>query len=279
MSTDPPSMRGPISPSGDTLTPAMIESLRRTKPWVRFLSVLGFIAAGFMVLAGLALAVIAMVSEGPEFPGIFGLIVGLLYFLLALLYIFPSLYLSRYATAIGRALRPGPKSSAVEEALGHQKSFWKFAGIMALVMLLLYIPGVMAAIAIPNLLTAMQKSKQKRTMADMRSIATALEAHAVDHNFYPATSSVDDLAALLEPTYIRTFPRVDGWENPFRHEARGCTGSRCQEYFLGSGGKDGAFSEESLQGYERRSGAIENFNDDIVYSNGSFLTYPAATQP
>ncbi|HMC21457.1 MAG TPA: prepilin-type N-terminal cleavage/methylation domain-containing protein, partial [Thermoanaerobaculia bacterium] len=36
--------------------------------------------------------------------------------------------------------------------------------------------GILAAIAIPNLLTAMQRSKQKRTMADMRTIATAWEA-------------------------------------------------------------------------------------------------------
>ena len=33
--------------------------------------------------------------------------------------------------------------------------------------------GILAAIAIPNLLTAMQRSKQKRSMADIRSIATA----------------------------------------------------------------------------------------------------------
>ena len=35
--------------------------------------------------------------------------------------------------------------------------------------------GIFSAIAIPNLLTAMQRSKQKRTMADMRSLATAVE--------------------------------------------------------------------------------------------------------
>jgi prepilin-type N-terminal cleavage/methylation domain-containing protein len=38
--------------------------------------------------------------------------------------------------------------------------------------------GILAAIAIPNLLTAMQRSKQKRTMADMRTIATSWEARA-----------------------------------------------------------------------------------------------------
>src|ERR1051325_11334509 len=36
--------------------------------------------------------------------------------------------------------------------------------------------GILAAIAIPNLLHATQRSKQKRTMADVRSISTAGDA-------------------------------------------------------------------------------------------------------
>src|SRR5437588_4537932 len=46
--------------------------------------------------------------------------------------------------------------------------------------------GILASIAIPNLLTAMQRSKQKRTMADMRTIGTAWEARATDVNRYNA---------------------------------------------------------------------------------------------
>ena len=42
--------------------------------------------------------------------------------------------------------------------------------------------GIIAAIAIPNLLNAIQRGKQKRTMADMRSIATSIEAFSVDNN-------------------------------------------------------------------------------------------------
>src|SRR5512134_435367 len=82
--------------------------------------------------------------------------------------------------------------------------------------------GILAAIAIPNLLTAMQRSKQKRTMADMRSIATAWEAYATDNNSYNAagqsvSSEFDpsafvnmgygELSALLSPTYIRNTPQ------------------------------------------------------------------------
>src|SRR3954469_13050 len=82
--------------------------------------------------------------------------------------------------------------------------------------------GILAAIAIPNLLTAMQRSKQKRTMADMRTIATAWEARATDLNKYNAagaitipTQTVDmgTLGTYLAPTYVKTFPNKDGWGN------------------------------------------------------------------
>ena len=49
--------------------------------------------------------------------------------------------------------------------------------------------GIIVAIAIPNLLNAIQRAKQKRTMADMRAIGTAAEAYAVDNNRYPASAA------------------------------------------------------------------------------------------
>src|SRR5438876_9169402 len=81
--------------------------------------------------------------------------------------------------------------------------------------------GILAAIAIPNLLTAMQRSKQKRTMADMRTIATAWEARATDRKSnrvnarQPSTSSAAAAShdKYLSPTYVKTFPQSDGWAN------------------------------------------------------------------
>src|SRR5450756_69645 len=55
--------------------------------------------------------------------------------------------------------------------------------------------GILAAIAIPNLLTAMQRAKQKRTMADMRTIATAWEARATDVNKYNAAGAITAITA------------------------------------------------------------------------------------
>lgn len=50
--------------------------------------------------------------------------------------------------------------------------------------------AILAAIAVPNFLEAQVRAKVSRVQADMRSMATALEAYAVDHNKYPTRRSL-----------------------------------------------------------------------------------------
>ncbi len=75
--------------------------------------------------------------------------------------------------------------------------------------------GIIAAIAIPNLLNAINRGRQKRTMADIRSIATAMEAYSVDFNFFPKVALSGamgtKLDAYLTPTFIKRLPYNDGW--------------------------------------------------------------------
>src|SRR2546425_5724131 len=77
--------------------------------------------------------------------------------------------------------------------------------------------GIIAAIAIPNLLNAIDRSKQKRTMADMRSIGTSCEEYSIDNNFYPtlgtSQAAVSGISGVVQPTYIKVLPTVDGWNN------------------------------------------------------------------
>jgi len=51
--------------------------------------------------------------------------------------------------------------------------------------------AILAAIAVPNFLEAQVRSKVSRCKADMRSLATALEAYAVDHNGHPTYHYTD----------------------------------------------------------------------------------------
>jgi type II secretory pathway pseudopilin PulG len=127
--------------------------------------------------------------------------------------------------------------------------------------------GLLASIAVPNLITARQRSLQKRTMADLRSIATAWEARATKVNSYSVDASgqrvsLDDLERALAPTYIRTFPRRDGWGYKFEIQ------STPQFYALRSLGSDGR--SDGLP----YIGATTSFSQDLVFANGSFTQYP-----
>ena len=144
--------------------------------------------------------------------------------------------------------------------------------------------GILAAIAIPNLLTAMQRSKQKRTMADMRSIATAWEARATDTNSYNAAGwskltagapSPTDLMSVLSPTYIRQFPKQDGWGNTwyFGTDVAWAASTAAQRYQIISFGRDG--SEGTPEADNTKT---TDFDCDIAYENGSFLQWPEGTQ-
>jgi hypothetical protein len=137
----------PPQPQG-AITANMVQSLRQTKPWVRLLSIVGFLATGFMLLAGLFMLVAgamsqSLVGRASPFGAVGGVLLGVLYALLALLYLFPSLFLFRYASAIARMLN-GETVGGMEAALEQQKSFWRFMGIMTLIVLCLY--AVMLAI-------------------------------------------------------------------------------------------------------------------------------------
>jgi general secretion pathway protein G len=138
-----------------------------------------------------------------------------------------------------------------------------------------FILAIISAIAIPNLLNAIQRGKQKRTMADMRSIGTACEAYAVDKKAFPDAASMEELVPLLEPEYIKKLPRVDAWNRTIFYYSRntGESGEGPDEYFILSAGKDGSLDFEEIDSYPIPN-STTSFNNDIVFSNGTFVQFP-----
>ena len=140
--------------------------------------------------------------------------------------------------------------------------------------------GILAAIAIPNLLTAMQRARQKRSMADMRTTASAWEARATDVNSYAAAglswpdpvSDISTLEDILAPTYINKLPLYDGWGVKFQ---------------VGRTPEGDSYSIESLGAdkTDRSDGTsatgpitTDNFDCDIIFSEGNFVVYPEGVQ-
>jgi hypothetical protein len=133
------------APEDQSVVPdGIVEQLRGTRPWVLFLAVMGFVGAGLMVLLGLFTFAAGSLGSGRDkLPGA----IGLVYVVLAALYVWPSLYLLRYGSAITRLVRD-PHMERLGVALGHQRAFWKLLGIMTVVVMALYGIGMVVGVAI-----------------------------------------------------------------------------------------------------------------------------------
>ena len=135
--------------SNAAISQGVIEQLAGTKPWVRFMSVMSFIGAGLMLLAGLGMGVAGSVGAMNGKNGMGGgffVGVAVAYALFAFIYIYPALKLWKYASYIGQLLISGSMLD-LEAALGQQRSFWKFLGIMVIAIFVLYILIIIAAVA------------------------------------------------------------------------------------------------------------------------------------
>jgi hypothetical protein len=114
----------------------------------------------------------------------------------------------------------------------------------------------------------------------MRTMATAVEAYAVDNNFYPnaactaekftnITTVMDDSSlSVLSPTYIANPVRRDGWSKFAYYKTQNAD----QQYGFRSYGRDNAVQASPP------CGTTTNFNDDIIYSNGGFIQWPEGSQ-
>ena len=146
-------------------------------------------------------------------------------------------------------------------------------------LIVIAIIGILAAIAIPNLLNAVQRGRQKRTMADMKALAAAIEAYHVDNSMYPTAACLagvytnpgpflgTDSFTNLSPTYIAQPPLQDGWGNFMRYGLD----AAAVNYNVRSLGRNGAANAIVC-------GTTTSFNQDILFSDGVFLQWPEGAQ-
>jgi type II secretory pathway pseudopilin PulG len=144
------------------------------------------------------------------------------------------------AAPAGTPIAAAPKSGCSKGAI---------IAAVALVAVFIVIPviGIIAAIAIPNFMTAKQRAMQRQTIAKMRGAAQTVELYRVSHNALPES---------IEPV-------KDAWGNDLRYKSDGT------DYWIISAGKDGRFEEDDPSRYSR--GETRDFDADIVMLNGELL--------
>jgi prepilin-type N-terminal cleavage/methylation domain-containing protein len=156
--------------------------------------------------------------------------------------------------------------------------------------------GIIAAILIPNLIDALQKAKQKRTISDERTVMTAImswfsdnaQAAAagqatVDISFMTVTPSPDDLYDLLHPTetffYLQSVMEKDGWGGLYEYRMHQSYSTDVREMLSGttvggvrSGGRDNVFESPI---YTKGTYISTDYNQDIVFMDGQMFWGPA----
>lgn len=141
----------------DGLGNAVSEPLGRTRPWMKFIAIVGFIACGLLVLESLFMIFglsVAPTADQRLPHGAIVLII-LLYLLGAVFtYLIPSVLLMRAAQALDGIEQKGSLET-LAEASERQRRFWKYCGILMIVgicLTVLFMIG--AAIVIPILAAA-----------------------------------------------------------------------------------------------------------------------------
>jgi prepilin-type N-terminal cleavage/methylation domain-containing protein len=148
--------------------------------------------------------------------------------------------------------------------------------------------GIIAALLIPNFLDALQKAKQKRTVADMRNAGTAMfswltdqvgaaaagaAATDVDLSKYTA-SDATTVASVLVPQYLQAVPEKDGWKKDFTYWLETTEVLKANVMAIASGGRDASppASSYTVTGFDPT-----DYDQDIVWADGFFVRWPQKT--
>jgi hypothetical protein len=123
--------------------------------WAEFLSIIGFIMCGFIVLIGLFFGTfIGMFSsqygtnpygELPTSSTGFGAAMAVLYIIIALIYFFPCLFLFRFATKTKAALAANDQE-VLNASFQNLKASFRYVGIITIVLLAFWVLALLVGL-------------------------------------------------------------------------------------------------------------------------------------
>ena len=128
-----------------TLQMQTAKYISSTRKWMKFFGIVMIISIAFMFIVGIAYMiggsalVSALESTGSNslmtsaVPGI-GIVMGIFYIIFAIISVVPTIYLLRAAKA-GKAAVALHDNSKMAEFAKNTKSYWKFCGILTIVIL------------------------------------------------------------------------------------------------------------------------------------------------
>lgn len=132
-------------------------------------------------------------------------------------------------------------------------------------MIVVVVLAIIATIALASIWNALDRAKQRATMADMRTVSKAIELYHSDRGFLPtASGGMAGVRSVLVPYQSSTVPIQDHWGHDYAYTMDQATRS----YTIESYGKDG------INGVNISLATRFQFTADIVLFNGQFVAAP-----
>jgi len=128
--------KNPLSPDFP-LPSDGVKHLDEARKWSMFISILGFIGIGFLLLAAIFMGAIFNFIDDDTLPKGIGIGISVMYLIFGAIYFFPIYYLFRFSQKSKQAVKDH-NSDTLVEAIGNLKSHYKFLGIMSIVMMAVY---------------------------------------------------------------------------------------------------------------------------------------------
>lgn len=113
------------------------DTLNSAAKWGKFLSIVGFVFIGLMLIGGLIMQAFLPSFGVYDYGNIYLKYIGIIYIFLAIIMFFPCLYLLKFSNKMQEALRSSNQES-MDTAFINLKAMFKFYGIVTIVILSFY---------------------------------------------------------------------------------------------------------------------------------------------
>ena len=150
--------------------------------------------------------------------------------------------------------------------------------------------GILAALLIPNAMTALQRAKVRGTQKDIAQISSWVAEYITD-KATPFTQTGDISTAMntaLVPMYTKVLPTKDQWGTNFKvytgtnvNGNYGLSGAATDDFLVASYGQSGALESWTYNASTPEAGyysitTAADFQKDLINFNGQFIRGPRA---
>lgn len=163
--------------------------------------------------------------------------------------------------------------------------------------------GILSAILIPNVMTALQKTHQKSTMRDITTLATACVNYITEHGDWAGVNQdgpitpQNEFVQAISPFFVKTFTITDQWgtafaahvgEAPVEGAVAGIPPGDVSgdDFVIASKGRDGqggpvytTFNPADPYASIYPVMKMTDFNEDIITWNGTWIIAPRVSRP